>query len=220
MVITAIERQKKRNQRVSIFVDGKFALGIHENVLVKYGLRKGDAIDERTMRVISNDEEFNSAKDKALRLMSYRLRSEKELRERLKKEEYPAAAIDRALEHLRSLRLLDDTAFAHALVHDLILKKSAGKTLLQRELRKKGISKEIIADTLREMNDSEEEIERALNVARTLLKRYQTSRKSTEVKKQQQRITAFLMRRGFEFSIINKVTRKLFNTIPEETDES
>ena len=221
MVITAIERQKKRNQRVSIFVDGEFVLGIHENVLLKLGLRKGDTIDEKMMRSIESDEEFNSAKDKALRLMSYRLRSEKELRKRLRENDYPPSLIDKTVEHLRSLRLVDDRAFARAFVHDLILKKSAGKSLLQRELRQKGVSNEIIVETLNEMVGMEDEYERALTAASAILKRLRTSRKSTDAKKQQQRITAFLMRRGFDFSIINRVIRKLLapSQFSEDLDE-
>jgi regulatory protein len=219
MVITAIERQKKLANRVNIFIDGKFALGIHENTFVKFGLRKGDSIDERTFRMLQTDENFNSAKEKALRLLSYRLRSEKELRLRLREKEFSPYVIDQTILHLRELKLIDDRAFAKALVHDLILKKSAGKTLLQRELGKKGIANEIIRDTLASLTSDDEELERAFTTAAALLKRYRNSRKPIDPQKQKQRMTAFLMRRGFDFSIINKVTRKLLsNEIDDEID--
>jgi regulatory protein len=219
MVITAIERQKRRTRRVNIYIDGTFALGVHENVFVKYGLRKGDQIDERTLNLIRHDDGLNSAKEKALRLLSYRLRSEKELRQRLNDEDFTADVVNQTIIHLRELKLIDDTAFARAFVHDLILKKSAGKTLLSRELGKKGISRAIIEDALRSIDSGDEE-ERATRAAETLLKRYRHSRKQIDPRKQHQRIMAFLMRRGFDFSTINKVTRKLFsnNTI-EEKDE-
>jgi len=219
MVITAIERQKRRTRRVNIFIDGAFALGVHENVFVQYGLRKGDHIDERTLKLIRHDDGLNSAKEKALRLLSYRLRSEKELRQRLNEKDFTADVINQTISHLRELKLVDDAAFARAFVHDLILKKSAGKALLSRELGKKGISHAIAEDVLRSMDSSDEE-ERASRAAETLLKRYRHSRKQIDSRKQQQRITAFLLRRGFDFATINKVTRKLFsNNTLEDIDE-
>lgn len=219
MVITAIERQKTHANRVNIFIDGTFALGIHENTFVKFGLRKGDSIDERTLKLLQTDENFNSAKEKALRLLSYRLRSEKELRLRLREKEFSSPVIDQTILHLQELKLIDDRAFAKALVHDLILKKSAGKTLLQRELGKKGVANEIIRETLALLTSDDEELERASSTAAALLKRYRNSRKSIDPQKQKQRLTAFLMRRGFDYSIINKVTRKLLsNEIDDEID--
>jgi regulatory protein len=219
MVITAIERQKRQTHRINIFIDGKFALGVHENVTVKLGLRKGDTIDERTLKTIQNDDDFNTAKEKALRLLSYRLRSEHELRKRLSEKNFAADVINRTISHLHELKLIDDAAFTESFVHDLILRRSAGKSLLRRELGKKGISREIIAGILNSLPADEEE-DRARHTAVLLIKRYKSSRKSTDPKNQQQRITATLMRRGFDFPTIRKVIQELFSqSLPEEIDE-
>ena len=52
MKITRIETQKKRPGRKSIFADGEFLIGIASDTLVRFGLRTGDEIDERTLREI------------------------------------------------------------------------------------------------------------------------------------------------------------------------
>lgn len=209
MVITAIERQKRRPERVNIFVDGEFALGVHESVLLTSGYRKGDTVDEAAFRALLASEDFNAAKEKALRLISYRLRSEQELRKRLANKDFSTDVIDRVMENLRQSRLIDDLQFSLALVHDLILRKNAGAGLLRRELKAKGIPPEIMNTVLDQILPAEEE-ERALNAASIALKRYASSRKQSDRLKQRQRIVSLLARRGFDFSIINRVTRKLF----------
>ncbi|MFI5252090.1 MAG: RecX family transcriptional regulator [Bacteroidota bacterium] len=220
MIITAIERQKGSKHRVNIFIDGKFTLGIHESVFSKFGLHKGDSIDRKMIRTIKFDEEINFAKEKALRLISYRLRSEKELRERLTNKDITPDIVDETIQNLRKSKLVDDKAFARAYVHDLLLKKAAGTILLRRELRKKGIANDIIRETLDQMIEPGTEQQHASAAASALLKRYKTSRKSIDNTKRQLRIKSFLLRRGYDFFIINKVMRELFsNQKIEETDE-
>ena len=218
MVISAIERQKRRPERVNIFIDGVFALGIHESVLLKSGYRKGDVVDEQALRVLEATEEYNAAKEKALRLISYRMRSEKELTKRLTDKGFLPEVIGNVLTNLRENNLLDDRKFAFAFVHDTILRKKAGRTLLQRELRLKGVAPEIIESVLAESIDTAEEEERAVAAAKTVLQRYVSSRKQSDQLKQRQRLTSFLARRGYDFAIIGRVMKRLFS--PGNSDQT
>jgi regulatory protein len=218
MIITAIERQKKRAQRFNVFIDGEFALGTSASTLLKFGLRKGDAVDERTVNTIRNFEDFTAAKEKALRLIAHRLRSESELKKRLQEKGFEPSVIQQVMANLREAKLIDDRAFALAFSHDFMLKKPSGKRLLERQLFMKGISKELIHEVAESISPEIEKKE-ALEAAAKLLKRYSVSRKKSDAQKQRQRITAFLTRRGYEYSTVRMVTKKLFSTI-DEPDES
>jgi regulatory protein len=215
MIVTKIERQKKRPQRVNIFVDGEFAAGAHERVLLQMQLRKGDAIEQRVIEKLRALESFEAARDKALRLIAHRLRSKQEIRTRLMQKEFDPDVIEEVVARLAESGVLDDERFAKAFVHDLIMRKSAGRSLLRRELILKGIAKEIIERTLQTSVQDDEEESRALESAESQLAKYRRSSKKTDQLKQRQRIVSFLGRRGFDFSIIRSVTRKLFPSSPE-----
>ncbi len=209
MLITKIERQLRHRRRVNVFVDGAFAFGLHEEVLGRFGLRAGDTLDEHALKEIESEEEFNLAKEYALRLVSYRLRSEKEVRARLAEKEFHPAVIDRAIGHLQSSGVLNDNKFARAFVNQILMRKPSGRALLQRELRSKGIPRETIQDILHETLGEEEELHLAREAVRKILKRYRSSRIPMDEKKKQKRIESFLVRRGFQWTTIYSILRTL-----------
>lgn len=210
MVITKIERQKKNPKRVNIYCDDEFGVGIHEDVLVKFGLRKGDVLDEHQLQQLESAEEFNLAKEKALKFISYRQRSEKEVRSKLLVQEFHPSVIDRVLSYLKDLGLLNDRAFAEAYVHDLLMKKPAGATLVRQQLRLKGIDKSIIDDVLHTQLDVDTQIMLAREAAKKHMRRYRTSRKKQERLKQQKRLVDFLARRGFAWDTVSSVVKEFF----------
>ncbi len=210
MIITKIERQKRHPDRVNIYLDGEFALGLHKEVIVKFGLRKGDELQSELMDKLNSTEEFTLAKQKALRFLNYRMRSEKEVRTKLIEKEFHLKTIDQVLEYLRSLDFINDIKFAKAFINDFQIKKPAGKRLLQQKLRQKGISNSIIQDILGKVDDSIEN-KSALEAAKKQLKKYRMSRKKIEPMKQQQQIVRFLQNRGFTWSIISTVLKNIFH---------
>lgn len=219
VVITKIERQKKNPNRVNLFIDDLFAFGTHDEVLVKFGLRKGDTVNEELIKKIETEEEFSLAKQAALRFLSYRIRSEKELQSKLKEKEFHPLTIGRVTEHLRSIGMLNDKQFAQSFVHHLLSRKPAGKTLIQRELRLKGIDPDIIQEILREHAEENNEEELAEQAARKFFGKLRSSRKKSDDQIQRRRIANYLTRRGFGWSTINPILRKLFSTSSSAREE-
>src|ERR1043166_5243547 len=135
MLVTKIEQQKRRPQRANVYVDDEFAFGAHIDVIVAWGLKNGDEVDQTTIDAILTQEEFSLARDLAVRYLSYRARSEKEVREKLIEKEFDPATIDAVIGHLRQIGYVDDVKFARAFIHDAQLRKPSGKRLLQQKLR-------------------------------------------------------------------------------------
>ena len=78
--ITKIEQQKKKKNRVNIYIDGKFAAGLYKDTVIKYHLYENKQITPAEISSIKEFEEFIDAKEKVLNYISYRERSQKEIK--------------------------------------------------------------------------------------------------------------------------------------------
>ena len=222
MIVTRIERQKRHPRRVNVYLDGAFAFGLDEEVLVRHGLRKGDSLDQETHQALLGAEEYSSARQIALRYLSYRLRSEREIRMKLAEQEYAPEIIERVMEKLRTAGMADDRRFAAAFVHDARMRKPAGARLLRQQLLVKGVPREIVEAVIGESADRQEEQKAALEAARTMLKKYRASRKRSDAALHRQRLAQFLTRRGFGWDVITPILRSLFissEQIPDGTED-
>lgn len=85
MQISKIERQKKNPQRYSIFIQDEYAFGVDEQILLKFSIHKGMSLNQDLITKILQAEFQQSVFLKALNYLSYGLRSEKEMRDYLKK---------------------------------------------------------------------------------------------------------------------------------------
>lgn len=202
--ITKIEPQKKNPKRRSIFLDGEFAFGLDEEVLYKYGLKIGEELDQKKIDQVLESEVKKESKDAALKFLSYRMRSEKEVRDKLKKKEFARDIIDEVIGDLKRVNLLDDYEFASAWIRDRISNKPRGKTLLKQELWKKGIKEEIIEKVLKEYFEDEDE---ELNLAKKLLEKRKKRYENLDKNVANRRMMSFLLRRGFSYEIVKQVLK-------------
>lgn len=209
MVITKVERQKKNPSRISLHVDNEYAVGIHKEVLLRFGLRVGDHITEKILDDLKRTEEIRQARESAIRLLSYRARSEKEIRDRLKKKGFSSNTADEVLDSLLKSGLVNDLEFARAFAHDKLLRKPMGKVMLKQELRKKGISKEEIEQVLNESYRSESEDEYAFELANKRINRSQSSFAKLDPLKQRKRLSDYLARRGFDWETVTKAVERV-----------
>ena len=135
-----------------------------------------------------NDEIFK-AKEKALSLLNYRMRTEKELKDKLLDADFSEEAAFEAIEYVRSYGYLNDRAYAEQYVSSRSSMK--GDYLLKRELREKGVSEEIISEVFEESETDTgkviyELIEKKCGAPHVL------------EDKEYRRTFSFLARRGFE----------------------
>lgn len=158
------------------------------------------------MAVITSEEE-RKAKEYALKLLSYRQRSHKELADRLRMKGHKDAAIDAVLTSLKKLNLINDEAFARSLAEKRTSGKPAGKELLSQELREKGIAPEIIVKVCEDVFAERSEESLALTAAHNKLRSSQNLDSSTHTR----RLYSYLRRRGFSPDVIQSVMEKISN---------
>jgi len=205
--ISQITAQKKRKNRCSIFLDDEFAFGLDHDIVLQFGLKKGDVLTDQQIEDILLNDERKKAKDRALNFLSYRDRSEKEIRTKLKEVGYEENIIDWVIVELKRLKLIDDERFAHNYAQTRMITRPMGKYFLQRELQKKGIEAELIEQTIEKVYQEKDQFSVALELAQQRKKRYS----NIDEIKAKKRVSDFLIRRGFNWDIISQVLERWEN---------
>lgn len=216
--ITSVEPQKKsasrRTNRFNIFLDGEFAFGTDEDLVVERRLVVGKVIETEEMEKILFEAEVGKLMEKMYRWFGIRQHSEKEVREyfriknlelRIKgKEEISQLAIDAVVENLKKKGMVNDLEFAKAWVEVRRRSKKKGIRAIKTELFQKGISKEIIEEVVSEhgAGDSEEML------AKKALEKKMRVWKNLDPQKFKQKAYEFLMRRGFEYEVVKGAVEK------------
>ncbi len=149
--ITAIKVQKKNKDRVNIYLDGTFAFGLTR--IVAAWLQIGQELDKEKIEKLQAEDEHEKAYQRALNLLSYRLRTEDEIRKKLFKLNLPDAVIESVIHKLRSKELIDDRRFAKAWVENRSELSPRGLRALRYELRQKQVDPAIIDEILQDIDE-------------------------------------------------------------------
>ncbi|MFC5448416.1 regulatory protein RecX [Paenibacillus aestuarii] len=202
-VITMVERQKRGKHRYNIFINEEYTFSVHEDIMIKHRLFKGEIIDPERMAIIIRDEERNKAYTKALYMIGRRPHASSEVRRKLKEQGFEADIIDGVMETLEKQNYLNDEEFAKMWAEHRIYSQRRGRNWVKQELQQKGIHKELVHGAIAGIN-AEDELEGALKLARN---KWKITSGSTIDKKR--KTGAFLMRRGYTGGIVNKVLGQL-----------
>lgn len=201
MRITRIEPQNN-SERVNVYIDGEFAFGLMREIQYKYGLSEDMEVDREFIDEVLLEEEWLKAKDKALKFLSYRQRSQKEIEDKLKKEGFNDEIIEKTVDFLKSYNLIDDIAFAKNFMMDKSNINKYGPERIRYELYMRGISKDIIDEVLEGYGD---EYSIALDLAKKKIKSYKGNDRNAIYRK----LGTFLQSKGFSYECISKVLREL-----------
>jgi regulatory protein len=208
--ITALRAQHGHHQRVNIFLDGEFALGVSLTTVAREQLAVGHYIDAAQWERLEAAEYADRAVQTAMRYVQTRPRSIAEVRARLRRSDLPAAAIEHAVTRLTELEMLDDAAFARFWVENRNVSRPRGPRALRAELMQKGVDREIIDRTLADTDLMGDEYERALTLARGRLTQYARAPDRATF---QRRLGGYLQRRGFSSSVIMPILDQLWREI-------
>lgn len=203
-VITKIEAQKRKEDRVNIYVDEKFFMAIYKELVFTFNLKKGDNIDEEYLKKILKDEMFLKGKNKALNILSKASQSEKKIREKLN-EDFEEDTVDDVIDFLKKYNFINDGELASKIVNTNVNLNKYGKNKIKQNLYNKGIEKSAIDEAISEI-DYNAEFENALYLAQ---KRYDRV-KNEDPKKAYAKIANHLAYKGFNYDIIKSVLNKIF----------
>lgn len=216
--ITLIEPQKKSKERANIFLDGQFAFGLSLGLVYEKKLAIGQVLSEQQTIDLVQADQVEKLTNKSLRFLSFRPRSEKEIRDNLilaekrkrrdEKSEIESdqygKSIDKVIDKLKKLDQINDLEFACWWVEQRSRFNPRGTPIIKAELFKKGVDKEIINEVLNK--EGEEELAlKFLEKKKQFLKRMDEGEFKTKM-------TQVLVRRGFTW----EVAKKAVDTLLEE----
>lgn len=207
--ITALQVQKKNKERVNVFIEGEFAFGITLNEALQ--LKKGQYLSDQEIASLLEADQGNKAYDSALHYLSFRARSEEEVRRNLAQKGFPDEAVDAALSRLKDVGLLDDLEFARLWVSSREQISPRGKRALRYELHQKGIADHQIDEIL----DLYDEEKAAYEAIIERLSRFSEDDKATYQKK----MGAFLQRRGFTYPVIRDALEEAWQKVLDSNEE-
>ncbi len=199
--ITAIVVQKRSPNRVNIYLDGEFAFGLAR--IVAAWLRTGQELSEEKIEQLQAEESRERAFQQALLFLSYRSRSESEIRQNLRKHEFPEPVIETTLERLRQGGLANDNQFARAWVENRTTFRPRSRRLMAMELRQKGLNEEAVSSAVENVDDEA----LAYEAAQKRAVRF----KGLEWNEFRKKLSDFLARRGFSYSVIAPVITRIWN---------
>lgn len=204
--IEKISPLKYKKPYFSVFFDDGQSFRIHQDLVGQYALAENLELNGEKISEIQSAAEKKEATEYAYLFLSYRGRSEKEMRERLKRKGFSEPTADQVIQTLKSQSLINDVELAKNLTDSRFKNRLWGRSRVRQDLVKKGIEPKMAEEVSREIEsqmpeDLADEDERAY---RLLMKRKEQI-KSLDVRTQHRRLFGYLARRGFSFDVIEKV---------------
>lgn len=197
MQITDMTLQKRDPNKKNIFVDGNYVFALSHTDVAYFRLEIGKEISEEIFEYIQNSLIYIQAQEKALTYLGYKMRTKKEVEQKLLEKEFSEEIIARVMVFLEDYRYIDDREYAVHYVKERLRLRPRGAMLLRMELKQKGICEEWIVEAIAEANPSEEQ-----DAIGLLEKKLRGNYEIDEKKKKQ--LYGFLQRKGYSYDTIKK----------------
>jgi regulatory protein len=195
---------------VQVYLDGQSSFSLSRKLARE--IHPDEALNEERIQELVERDGQEAAYDQAVRLISLRPRTERELRIRYMKKGLSDPIQDAAIERLKADGLVDDAAFAQAWIENRMEFRPRGTWALRSELSSKGVARETIEITLENFDEEQAAQRAAIEGAR----RY----KHLSPKLFRRRLSAYLSRRGFSYQLVAPLVAQHLAGIEAESEGS
>jgi len=192
MVVTNIEKSVKG--KFKIYIDKEYHFWLYEKELSLYHLEENTEIGSEVYKELYNTV-LKRAKKKAMDLLKFMDRTERELIIKLKQQDYNESIISDVMAYIKSFHYIDDERYAQNYIS--LKKDTKSKRQIYAELAQKGIDEKLIEQVLNEEYASEDyAIQKAI--------RKKVNDVNALSKEEKEKLAASLYRKGFETELIKK----------------
>lgn len=211
MRITSLQQQKRRRDRVSIFLDEEFWVGISERLCTELGLSAGMEISPEQKKEIEEAALEDGALQYAFDRLSTKLLPKAKLEQKLLDRDYSPGTVQDVLRRCEELSLLDDPLWADTVSEERAL-RGQGRRKVEVVLRQNKIAEETIESVLeRHFPENEEQA----SADQVLQDRFRVPLDPPS----QRRAYQMLRRRGFSSSAATASVDR-YSMKPEEAEEA
>jgi len=210
--ITSLALQKRNPQRINVYLDGEYAFGLSR--IVAAWLSVGQELSDEKISSLKEDDGREVAFQRALRWISYRPRSEDEIRSRLMRLSFDEKVSESVIQRLIKSQLIDDEGFAQRWVDERSELRPRSRKALAYELRQHGVQPEVIEQALSNVDDNELAYQTALRQARKI--------DTKDWREFRQKMLRHLAQRGFPYGPSSEAIRRVWeerSQVEPTTDE-
>ncbi|MFA5629410.1 MAG: RecX family transcriptional regulator [Dehalococcoidales bacterium] len=201
--ITNLVRSAGRGKTVRLFLDGRFAFNLLEEVVLKEKLAVGMELSEAQIASLQEANRCQKCLSAALQILNYRPRSERELRMRLQRRNFNENEIHPAIQNLKRMGFIDDESFARFWTENRQSFSPRSRKMTEMELRQKGVPLDVIEQEVSTMDDTSNAYRAGQKYAHNL--------KVDDYSSFRRRLGEYLKRRGFGYEVINNTVTCLWN---------
>lgn len=144
MMITRIEEINRKKSW--IYIQDEKAFVLYKGEIRQYQLKEGEDISDETYERIMKETLCKRARRRAMYLLQSMDRTQRQLEDKLRQNEYPVRAIEDAIAYVKQYGYINDEKFARAYVESRFHIKN--KRQLKIDLMRKGIDSEMIQAVL------------------------------------------------------------------------
>lgn len=209
MKITKLEKKKRL---YLMELDHQQTFYITEDTIVRFMLSRDKVINKEELTEIQDFAQFSYGKNLALYHLSFKARTEKEVREYLKKYDIEDTIASQVIANLKDENWVNDRQYAYSIINTNQLSGDKGPYVLAQKLAQKGISKSTIEDIQNDFDFTEV----AQRVAEKLLKKYTGKLPARAL---QEKIIQNLTNKGFSYSDAKSAFDNLDSQVDQETTQ-
>ncbi len=199
-VITRLDRNAARSRKVRVFLDGRYAFSLE--VEIAAGLELNQDLSPAQIEKLTQVNRQQRCLAAAQRLLANRPHSESELRQKLARHNFNVEDMETVVGRLKSSGLLNDVDFASFWMENREAFKPRSRRLTALELKQKGVSEEVIRQTVGQIDDAESAYRAGEKKASRL--------ESGDYNIFRRKLGDYLLRRGFSYEIINNTIERLW----------
>jgi len=200
--ITELRTGRRREKRINVFLDGRFAFSLGAEVAAKEDLQVDQELSVAQVEALTGSDQLQRCLEAAYRYLSYRPRSESEIRERMQRRGFAVETIDTAIARLREQNLLDDEAFAQFWKENRESFSPRSQWLTKLELKRMGVTNNAIEQVVAGMDDGENAYRAALQKTRRGA--------PADYPSFRRRLGDYLRRRGFNYEVIGHTLERVW----------
>ncbi|MBI2868929.1 MAG: RecX family transcriptional regulator [Chloroflexi bacterium] len=199
----------KNTKRADVYLDGRLAFSLPAGLALGKGLASGQELDDRQVESLAEACRAQRCYDDAARFLTYRPRSESEVRNHLAKRGFKPATVETVIGRLKALGLVDDAAFARFWSENRASFSPRSRSLTSQELKQKGVGADIVTDAV-----AVDDEESAYNAALIGLRRLPVANYPDF----NRRLGNFLRRRGFNYEVISHTLERVWREFGSSPD--
>lgn len=209
-----IQVEKKGDNQYLVGFKSQQKILVSEDTLVQFQLLKGRELTEEEWNALQNINRQSLIYQKALYYLDYKWRTEKEVWDYLKKDEFALSDITSVMERLKAVGLIDDLNYAKSFVRTYRREGRKGPVVIAQKLKQKGVSEKDIQEGLLEYPIEIEE-KNASHQCDKLLHKY---RRHTKLE-QQQKVYQGLVNKGFHSEVVQTVIANCEFQVDDEYEQ-